>query len=100
MFEKEKKIESMRPYVEKLVSYLEKKGIEFYYTDDDGYDNVVLIKGDMMKKISYHCFYRFSGPSSFVDEDDKKNIIFVKITDDMYINSYQKRIIDMVFGGN
>jgi len=94
------KIESMKPFVEKLILYLEKKGIEFYWTDEDGYDNVVLVKGDKMKKIAYSCFYRFSGISSFVDEDEKKNIIFVRVTDDMYINSYQKKIIDMVFSEN
>ena len=117
MFEmdKDKKIESMRPYVEKLIVYLNKNGIEFSWKDEDN-DNVVLTRGDKIKKISYHCFYRYSGLSSFFTEDNSykpkkskdfkksknendfdKTYKWIKVDDDMYINSYMRSIIDYVF---
>lgn len=91
----------MTPHVEKLVEYLNSKGISFVSTDGD-LENVIF-KSDIKEvKISHRCFYRFSGMCKIRKDvgDKKKNtIIFVDVTDDMFINQYMKALIEFLFFG-
>ena len=87
----------MKPLVEKLITFLKTEGINFSYTDGN-LDNIVLTKGDIVKKIAYQCFYRFSGISVFYKDGKKKGEInTIDITDDMFINEYMKVIILLKF---
>ena len=95
-FDKQKKIESMKPYVDKLIVYLQANGIDFYCNDSKN-ENIVLVRDDKVKKISHHYFYRFSGLSSFFNQKDDKTYEWMKISDDIYINTYMRSIIDIIF---
>lgn len=89
-------IKKMTPYVNKLIIYLEKIGISFEREEH----NVILTKGDDTLRIANHCFYRFSGLCISLKSVKKgKNIVeeFVEVTEDMYINIYQKSIIEQHF---
>ena len=97
MFDENKHIEDCKPYVDKLVSSLKKEGINFC-NKDGKLDNVVFTKGDIVHKIAYQCFYRFSGMCVYYKEKPGKKkgqimVTTVKITTDMYINEYMKSLI-------
>lgn len=91
-----KHIEKMSKPVEKLVLALSAQGISFQ--EKDGHlENVVFTKGDIEMKIAYHCFYRYSGMCKIKKEKGKHLVEWVDVTDDMFINSYMKSIIEHNF---
>ena len=97
MWNKEKHKAKMKPYADKLISYLKSKGIAFA-PDDGKLDNVILTSKDKTVKISHHSFYRYSGIACTYKEGKEKNTLeAVEVTDDMYMNSFMKKIIEMRF---
>lgn len=97
-FNNQEHIKKMTPYVEKLVVYLNSKGITFEPTDGH-LENVVLTRGDKTIKIAHHCFYRFSGIAKIRKDVGKNQIVMIDLTDDMFINTYMKSLIEFLFFG-
>jgi len=97
-FNSQEHIKKMTPYVEKLVVYLNSKGITFESTDGE-LENVVLTKDDKIIKIAHHCFYRFSGICKIYTHKAKNQIDMINMTDDIFINMYMKSLIEFLFFG-
>lgn len=96
MFDKNKQKEKMEPIIGKLVSELKNKGVGF--KDSDGVlENVVFSYKGKELKIAHQLFYRYSGISCIQKEKDKRTIELVLITDEMFLNSYIKPIIENYF---
>lgn len=95
-FDKYTYIKSIKSSVDKLVSDLNKQGIQFEPTDGE-LENVVFTKGDETYKMAYQCFYRLSGMCVYYKEfDGKKGQSMLKpvfIPIDEYINGYIKALI-------
>ena len=86
----------MTPHVLQLVEYLKKFDINFSPTDGE-LENVVFTQGDKVVKIAHKCFYRFSG-LCYIQKTKKDNYIdLIEVTDDMFINTYQRMIIEKIF---
>jgi len=96
MFNKKEHIERVIPYTNKLVTTLAKQGIMFKSSDGD-LENVIFIKNNKELKISYHSFYRFSGICSLYKEGEDKKLEVIYITDEMYLNTFIKPIIENYF---
>lgn len=96
-FNPEQQIKKMTPHVDKLVSYFKTKGISFSPTDGE-LENVVFKYNDKETKIAYHCFYRFSGISR-IRKDAGNKFELVEVTDDMFINTYIKSLVEYIFFG-
>ncbi len=97
-FNPQEHIKRMTPYVEKLVVYLNSKGISFEPIDGH-LENVVLKNDEKIVKITHHCFYRFSGPCKIYTHKGKNQIEITDMTDDMFINMYMKSLIEFLFFG-
>lgn len=96
MFNKELHIAKFKIHLDKLISYLQNKGIEF--TANNGFENVIFRNKDKELKICHHCFYRFSGIACiYKDGQEKNSIEAVEVTDDMFMNSYMRSIIEHNF---
>lgn len=95
-FNKTKHIERMQPSVNKLLTYLKTKGIEFIHQDESGLENCVFKKATKVVKMSHHSFYRYSGISVFTKDkgDGTNQSIVTPVTDDMYMNLFMKPIIE------
>lgn len=98
VFNSQEHIKKMTPYVEKLVVYLNSKGILFSPSDGE-LENIVLTKDDKVVKIAYNCFYRFSGISKVYTHTAKNQVVMSDMTDDMFINNYMRSMIDFLFFG-
>ena len=98
MFDKIVHINRMKPAVDKLLSQLNSKGIEFFPIDENPkLENIILKTKDKEIKISHHSFYRYSGISCVYKEkgDDKnKKFEIIEVTDEMYLQNFMKPIID------
>lgn len=100
VFNKTEHIEKMQPAVKKMLNYLSKDGIEFSPIDTDGLNNITLTRKDEQIKISQHSFYRFSGISCVYDEKgegDKKTFKIVEVTDEMFMMTFMKQIVEALF---
>ena len=94
-FNEQEHILKMTPHVIKLVNYFKIKGITF--EPKEGHlDNVIFRKDNIILKMSYHVFYRFSGISK-IKKEVKNEIIWVDVDDDMFINVYIKSFIEYYF---
>ena len=91
MFDKEQHIKTMKPYVDKLVDYLEGHGVKFEHVED----NVIFSGRDKVLKISHHCFYRFSG--LMVVQKAGKHFELTLVNKDDFINIYMKSVIGFHF---
>lgn len=101
MWNKQAAIEKIKPVTDKLVAYLKTKGIEFNPTDGV-LENVILTKGGKEVKISYHSFYGFTRMGAVTRQRGEKSneFDFVPVTDDVYVNSVLKQIIEFHFKTN
>lgn len=99
MWNKENHKKRMGIVVSSLVSHFASKGINF--TPDDGLENVIFKSKDKEVKISHHSFYRYSGIACVSKEGKEKNTVeHVPVTDEMWMNSYVKPIIELHFNLN
>ena len=94
-----KKIADMAPFVDKLVGLLNEVHNISFQTKDGDLENVVFSKeGFNDLKIAYRCFYRISGMCKIMkDTKHKDRVIWVDVTDDMFINNYMCSIILLHF---
>lgn len=83
----------MKPVVDKFIALLLKKGIKFESTDGEN-ENVIFSFNDKTTKISYHSFYRFSGITCFIKFLDDNTVEIIRITDEMYLMTFIKPIIE------
>ncbi len=96
MFDKQQHIAKFKNIEEKLVSSFKKSGINFQPNDGD-LENVIFSKGDKEFKISHHSFYRYSGICSLYKEGDDKKLEVIYVTEEMYMNTFIKPIIENYF---
>jgi len=89
-------ITRLTPYINKLISYVKTKGIEFFPKDGD-MENVIFRRGEKELKIAYIFFYRFSGISAIHREKDQNQVEIVTVTDEMFVNNYLKTLVDFHF---
>ena len=95
----------MKRYSIKLLAYLKSKGVSFK-SGDNGSDNVIFSNKEKEIKISYHCFYRFSGPAvvykTKVNEKKKDQVTVeaVALTPELFYNLYMKQILNEIFNIN
>lgn len=98
MFNEKDHITKYKVHEEKLVSYFQKKGIVFSNCDNDVTLKNVIFSGKGKEfKISYHSFYRFSGISSLYKEGEDRKLEVIRVTDEMYLNTFIKPIIELYF---
>lgn len=99
-FNKQAHIEKMQPVVKKFLAQLSTtKGISFIPTDGE-FENVILKQGDKEIRISHHSFYRYSGICCLYEEKgdgEKKVFKIIDVTDEMFLNTFIKPIIDVLF---
>lgn len=92
--------EKKKIHINKLVSFLKTKNINFK-NNDGKLDNVVFYNDKKTFKISHHCFYGFSRISCFKQDIKStgkfQEFRFIEITDDIFINSYIRSIILNIF---
>lgn len=88
-------VQKMMPYAKKLIKTLKSKGIE---TDleTENMSNVILTQGNKVKRVSFHSFFRFSGISHIMQEK-KKEVHYIEVTDDMFMNGYLPNFLFMLF---
>ena len=95
-FNKKDHIKKCQQYVDSLINFLQKHNIKFIGGDGE-LNNVVFRKDNKTYKISYHCFYRFSGLCKKIKTLKKvkgvEYIEFIPINMNEYINEYMKAII-------
>lgn len=96
MFNEQEHINKIKPSVDKLISHFEKKGIQFFPTDEK-LKNVVFTSRDKVVKISHHSFYRFSGIACIYKERGENFIEAIDVTDEMFMNNFMKPIIEKLF---
>lgn len=91
MYTLEQHINKMKPHSDKLLAYLNGKGISM---TDEGFN--LTFKNELKSvTISKKCFYRFSGIACIYKEGKEKNSVeTVEVTDDMFMNSYMKSVIE------
>ena len=98
MWNKEKHQLSMKSSVNKLVSYFQSKGITFTPTDGKLHNVVFTSKDNKQVKLSHHSFYRYSGIASVTKDGKEKNSIeVIEVTDEMYLNTFIKPVIELLF---
>ena len=98
-FNKKEYIAKMQPVVNKFLSQLSAKGIDFIPTDGE-FENVIFKSKDKEIKMSHHSFYRYSGIACLYEErgeGEKKNFKIIEVTDEMFLNIFMKPIIDSLF---
>lgn len=87
----------MKPFVDKLVSHFQSKGINFCPTDGK-MENVVFSSKDKVVRISHHSFYRYSGIACIYRDGNEKNTIeAIDVTDEMFMNNFMKPIVELMF---
>lgn len=96
-FDKNTYIAKQQSIVEKFLTVIAKQGVKFLPTDGE-LENVVFIRNGVTFKMSHHSFYRFSGIKCVYREKANNEIETVDITDEMYLNEYIKRSIDVNLG--
>lgn len=97
MWNKEQHKAKMKPFVDKLVSYFQNKGINFSPTDGE-MENVVFASKDKEVKISHHSFYRYSGIACIYKDGKEKNTTeAIEVTDEMFMNNFMKPIVELRF---
>lgn len=96
-FDKNKQIEKMKPTVDKLVTYLKTKGIEFIPNDESGLENVIFKSSDKEFKMSKHSLNRFSGIAVVTRDKGANESETVEVTNDMYIQMFIKPIVETFF---
>ena len=83
-----------KPYVEKLIPYLKKKGIETEF----GEVNMIFKSRDKTMEICYGCFYRWWGGVCIVHkEKGESGVELVEVTDAMWIDSYMRMCVEVHF---
>jgi hypothetical protein len=92
----EELIKRMTPHRDKLIANLKKKGIEFLPKDGD-LENVIFFNDKKAMKITWKQFYRYSGIHSFKQDYDERFFRLVPMSDDMFMNSFMKSIIEYFF---
>lgn len=97
MFNEQIHINKFKIYENKLIESFNKKGINISYTDTNKLKNITFSKGNKTLKISYHSFYRFSGICSLYKEGEDKKLEIISISDEMYLNTFIKPIIESYF---
>ena len=95
-FNPEEHIKRMTPYRDKLVDALKKKGFTFQEQDDIRKNVVFGFRGREIK-ISHHCFYRFSGICMIRKEIGEHEFTWIPVTDEMFMTSYMRSIIEYNF---
>ena len=91
-------IEKVQPHVDKLLKSLAKQNISFSKSFDSKLNNVIFSNGIKELVIANHCFYGYSRMGCAVKEiKNSNNVEFVPITDDMYINTVMKNVIENYF---
>jgi len=99
MWTESEHIRKVKPFADNMINSLKSNGVEFFDTDDSGFENVVFKHKDKTIKISKHSFYRFSGIAVITKEGKEKNSSeCIKVTDEMYMNSYMKPIVLKLLG--
>jgi len=96
-FNSQAHIEKMKPSINKLVSQLKSKGIEFFPDDESGLENVTFKSSEKTVKMSKHSFYRFSGIAVYTKSKGEHESETVEVTDDMYMQMFMKPIIETFF---
>lgn len=96
-FNKQAHIDKMKPSVNKLVSQLKNKGIDFSPEDESGRENVTFRSSDKTVKMSKHSFYRFSGIAVITRDKGENGSETVEVTDEMYMQIFMKPIIESFF---
>lgn len=94
MFNKEEHIARMKPAVDKLVSYFQKKGVSFSPNDSESLNNVVFTSDKKSIKISHHSFYRYSGIACICKDKGENQSEAIEVTNEMFINNFMKPIIE------
>lgn len=95
-FDEKEAIRKMTPYLDKVKESFTKKGIKF--KEDIKFKNTIFFKANKEYKISYHSLYRFSGISTIHKAGKNENeVIIIDVTDEMYINSIIKPIVENYF---
>lgn len=82
-----------KPQMDKLMSHLKKKGISYSFNDSNGYFK----REETELAISFWYLYRQSGISHILEHVDEKTVRPIKVTNEMFYNSYVKPIIDLYF---
>ena len=95
-FNKKEYMAKMQPSVDKLVANLLKKGIEFSQSDGD-MNNVVFTSSLKTMKMSHHSLYRFSGICCVYKDKGENSTEAIEVTDEMYLNTFMKTIIERFF---
>lgn len=97
-FNKEAHIARMKPCVDKLLTHLKNKGISFSPSDEEGSENVTFTSKEKTIKMSKHSFYRFSGICCVTKDGNGVNTIeYIEVTDEMYMNTFMKPIVEALF---
>lgn len=94
-FDKAAYMEKMKPAVDKLIGYLNSKGVTV--KRDPEFQNMILTSSTKEIKISHHSFYRFSGIAVTYNKVGENTFAISEITDEAFINNYMKPIIEMHF---
>ncbi len=80
----------MKTSVDKLLFYLQQKGIEFS-PSDGSLNNVVFTSKEKVVKISQHSFYRYSGIACiYKDGKHEFSIETIDVTNEMYMFDLRK----------
>lgn len=88
----------VKPYTDKLITFLKTKGIEFTPTDGE-LNNVIFKSKDMEVKISHHSFYGVGRMGAVTKQRGEKvnEFEFVPVTHEFFIGNVMKSIIDYRF---
>ncbi len=95
-FNKQNQINKIKPAVDKLISYLQTKGIECSLVDGD-LENAIFTKNNVTLKIGHHCLYRYSGIACIYSHKGENFIEAVEVTDQMYMDVFMKPHIENYF---
>ena len=95
-FNKQEHITKVKPHTDKLISYMQKNGVEFTPTDGE-LENVIFKSKDKEVKISHHSFYGFSRMGAVRKDIGESQFDFVPVTDEMFIGGVMKSILETHF---
>ena len=96
MLNKQEVIDRLTPHANKLISFYKNKGLT-YVPKDGEFENVIFSNKEKEVKISWECFWRFSGICCTHKDAGENQVKVIPLEDDAFMNVYMKGILKMHF---